>query len=461
MIYFIYCDPSTSTEYPGWPLRNYIALISYHWLRSEKETVEIICYRESSSDGKRSIDHSLYLKVNLTSIHSLHTCPKLTGWEKNKHNKFGPRCVNLEQGMDPVKLAESSVNLNLKLMRWRLMPTLDLEKIAKCKCLLLGTGTLGCNVARALLGWGVVNITFVDNGKVSFSNPVRQTLFEFSDCSSSGGSFKALAAAERLKKIYPGVSSTGVVMSIPMPGHPVHNSNDLIEKVHDDVKKLESLIEDHDVIFLLMDTRESRWLPTVIGAAKNKLVINAALGFDSFVVMRHGIQNSNHSTKLGCYFCNDVVAPGNSTNDRTLDQQCTVSRPGVSMIASALAVELMACVLQHPLGKSSFPDELSCSKEDKEVLYQGSLGPVPHQIRSFLSSNQTLYPTTTAFNKCTACCDVILQLYNNKGFSFLLDVFNSTHKYLEDLTGLTLLHESTNSVEYDIIEFSDSDESLT
>jgi ubiquitin-like modifier-activating enzyme ATG7 len=119
------------------------------------------------------------------------------------------------------------------------------------------------------------------------------------------------------------------------------------------------LSQEHDVVFCLTDTRESRWLPTLIASATDTLLINCALGFDSYLVMRHGrfgvgdeknIDDGDKETvpslpetaaspepscpeKLGCYFCNDVMAPGNSTNDRTLDQQCTVTRPGLAPIA--------------------------------------------------------------------------------------------------------------------------------
>lgn len=52
--------------------------------------------------------------------------------------------------------------------------------------------------------WGVRKITLLDSSTVSFSNPVRQPLFEFED-SLNGGKPKAQAAAESLKRIYPGV----------------------------------------------------------------------------------------------------------------------------------------------------------------------------------------------------------------------------------------------------------------
>ena len=112
-----------------------------------------------------------------------------------------------------------------------------------------------------------------------------------------------------------------------MPGHYVNDS--VKSRIKQDVEQLEQLIKEHDCIFLLMDTRESRWLPTLIAAANGKLVINSALGFDSFLVMRHGVKNLSIQTdiklndttyqgntriaseNLGCYFCNDIVAPGN------------------------------------------------------------------------------------------------------------------------------------------------------
>merc|ERR550517_2109975 len=121
--------------------------------------------------------------------------------------------------MDPVRIAESSVDLNLKLMKWRLVPELDLARLQATRCLLLGAGTLGCGVARTLLGWGVRNISLVDSGKVSYSNPVRQSLFTFQDCL-EGGRPKAIAAAERLREVFPGVVASGYELGVPMPGHP-------------------------------------------------------------------------------------------------------------------------------------------------------------------------------------------------------------------------------------------------
>ncbi|KAG7493537.1 hypothetical protein JOB18_011245 [Solea senegalensis] len=485
-------DPCTLAQHPGWPLRNLLILIATRW-GSKLDTVEVLCFRDRTLQGSRSIQHSVMIQVKLPELSNNLACPKSVGWEKNPKGAMGPRMVNLSECMDPKRLAESSVDLNLKLMRWRLVPSLDLDKVVNTKCLLLGAGTLGCNVARTLMGWGVRHITFVDNAKISYSNPVRQPLYEFEDCL-DGGKSKAMAAVDRLTKIFPGVNSKGYNMSIPMPGHPVNFSQTTLSQAQRDVEQLEKLISEHDVVFLLMDTRESRWLPTVIAASKRKLVVNAALGFDTFVVMRHGLKkppvsqnvsaggdssssgssaSSSSSTpagsasslpgaslfsnipghKLGCYFCNDVVAPGDSTRDRTLDQQCTVSRPGLAMIAGALAVEMMVSILQHSEGGYA----VASSSDDRMNEPPTSLGLVPHQIRGFLSRFDNVLPASLAFDKCTACSPTVLEHFEREGFNFLSKVFNSSHSFLEDLTGLTLLHQETQAAE--IWDMSD-DESI-
>ena len=55
-------------------------------------------------------------------------------------------------------------------------------------------------MARTLLAWGVRNITFVDATRVAYSNPVRQSLFEFSDCL-EGGKAKAEVCGRRISSL--------------------------------------------------------------------------------------------------------------------------------------------------------------------------------------------------------------------------------------------------------------------
>jgi ubiquitin-like modifier-activating enzyme ATG7 len=275
--------------------------------RYKLNKVQILCYRDVQSKRHEARSRVLLLESQHDFMVDMkNEMPKVTGWERNSIGKLSAKITNLAQYMDPQLLADQSVDLNLKLMKWRIAPELNLEKIKETKCLLLGAGTLGTFVSRGLMAWGVRKITFIDNATVSFSNPVRQPLFDFKDCL-EGGAKKAHRAAEALQEIYPGVDSSGHVMSVPMLGHPITDeTNSRL-----DFETLQNLIDDHDAIFLLMDTRESRWLPTLMGKAAGKIVMNAALGFDTYVVMRHGVAAPDGApAALGCYFCNDVVAPG-------------------------------------------------------------------------------------------------------------------------------------------------------
>ena len=430
-------DPSNSPDSPGWPLRNALLMAAVKW---RVERLRVLCIRQRG--GRNSPAGSLLLTVELPAVPPEWPeagTPSAVGWELNVRQKTGPRHIDLGSSLDPKQRAEAAADLNLKLMRWRAAPDLDLEVLASRKCLLLGAGTLGCAVARTLMGWGVRHVTFVDSGTVAFSNPVRQSLFEFADCL-KGGKPKASAAAEALLRIYPGMKAKGAQVTIPMPGHPVGDVNR--ESVLNAVAELERLVAEHDVVFLLTDTRESRWLPTLLCAHFGKLALNAALGFDSYLVMRHGAGLPAGGApgapgRLGCYFCNDVVAPLDSTANRTMDQMCTVVRPGLAPVAGSLAVELMASVLQHPAGIDAPGDA------DGSVL-----GAVPHSIRGFIGQFTSMNLCAPAFSQCTACSPAVVGAYRARGAAFLLEVFNSP-TYLEDVTGLTEVHKTAADIEWD------------
>ncbi|OOF90752.1 hypothetical protein ASPCADRAFT_211689 [Aspergillus carbonarius ITEM 5010] len=453
--YVCFADPSNYDDAPGWMLRNLLVLVKRRWRLNK---IQVLRYRDTQSQPSHGKYKSTVLILesdtasDANSQSSSKDMPKVTGWERNPAGKLTSRFVNLAEYLDPKRLADQSVDLNLKLMKWRISPDLNLERIKHTKCLLLGAGTLGSYVARNLMGWGVSQITFVDNGSVSFSNPVRQPLYNFADCL-DGGMKKALRASQALSEIYPGVDSTGHVLSVPMLGHPVID----VEKARAEFEVLQTLIDEHDVVFLLMDTREARWLPTVMGKAAGKIVMNAALGFDSYVVMRHGIKTEGGpSAELGCYFCNDVVAPMNSVKDQTLDQQCTVTRPGVAAIASALLVELLVSILQHPLSAAApAPSSRSDDRGDHP------LGLVPHQIRGFLATFENVPIIGRSYKYCSACSENIILTYKEHGWGFVLRALNEPG-YVEELSGLkevqAVAEASLADVEWD--EDTDSGEEI-
>jgi len=89
--------------------------------------------------------------------------------------------------------------------------------------------------------------------------------------------------------------------------------------------------------------------------------------------------------------------------DRTLDQQCTVTRPGLSYIAGALAVELMVSLTQHPLGALAPADVAVPHSQSVEH----DLGLIPHQIRGFLTHFANLLIVGSQYDKCTACSDKV------------------------------------------------------
>lgn len=66
-------------------------------------------------------------------------------------------------------------------------------------------------------------------------------------------------------------------MHIPMPGHPIGSDVKAQEKASADIDQLTHLVNQHDAIFLLTDSRESRWLPAMLGAFYDKVKIKRVL----------------------------------------------------------------------------------------------------------------------------------------------------------------------------------------
>lgn len=150
-------------------MRNLIYAVSTS-INSPK-LLKIISLRDkiSKSASEFDFDSSIYLEVPVSPV-------SLTELSVRASEIL---ITDLTRVFDPTHLAEQAIGLNLKLMKWRMAPDINLEVMKDKKCLLLGSGSLGCQIARNLLSWGFTKYTFVDYGTVSFSNPARQCLFTF------------------------------------------------------------------------------------------------------------------------------------------------------------------------------------------------------------------------------------------------------------------------------------------
>jgi len=136
--------------------------------------------------------------------------------------------------------------------------------------------------------------------------------------------------------------------------------------------------------------------------------------------MRHGVSSLIHNPEKdperpGCYFCNDYLAPGDTMSDRTLDQQCTVTRPGLSYVSSGYAVELMVNIISHPLGAYAPPET---DGNSQKMNPDADMGLVPAHIRGSVGHFEAKVMESSAFSSCLAC---------GKGVS------NSTRKTLKSL----------------------------
>ncbi|XP_058062916.1 uncharacterized protein LOC131212872 isoform X2 [Anopheles bellator] len=353
-ISFCFYDPANNgcdNITVSWHVRQLLVYITLTCPNLSEKIISLIKISKNTIGEFQFSDIKIKVPQHIENINQI---DNWVGWEVNEDHRYLPRFVSLAESMSPKCLAENAINLNLKLMKWRLVPELDLTSIQRTRCLLLGAGTLGCNVARSLM-----------------------------------------------------------------------------------------------------------------------LAINAALGFDSFMVIRHGYRSSDDSTdcktdvvengfkrvdgaNLGCYFCNDIIAPGNSLKDRTLDQQCTVTRPAVSNTAAGLAVELMVSLIQHPLGFSA-PAYYRTPRSDPNKIGQepeGMLGVLPHSIRGNIAAQQYMLTATERYKNCVACSTIVLDHYASKQEAFIIDVLNA-HKTLDEIVGIDYSKAVTENEENqkDPIEF--------
>lgn len=292
--------------------------------------------------------------------------------------------------MKPAGPQDIAITLTLRALQ-KSVPALNVSTHAAQRILVLGVGSLGCALSRSLLSYGFTSLTLVDHGLVRPSNPHRQCLFTTADI----GKSKVSTAAAALSSISSSMHISPVHLSIPTPGKG--------SPTEEDLAALTTLIKASTTVFLCTDTRESRFIPTILCSFYNTPAISLALAIDHLVVVRHGVTLAGEEglsespcpapKEGGCFFCVDALAPTPSFNPShpTLDT-CASTKPPLAPIAANIAVELLVSILSHPLSFATPPMVVGVNK----LGVAEAVGPCYGLLRHNLTSHTTLLGLNTA-----------------------------------------------------------------
>jgi len=132
----------------GEPFNNFLALLALRkQLKGIKQTeIPVIAVKDffvPSSQAKTNWNNTQFITLNISNA-------KFCYDSDNKPQIFSlndastSKTIDLKTQLDEKALSTMAIDLNIKLMKWRLLPELDREKVQGLKCLLFGAGTLGC-----------------------------------------------------------------------------------------------------------------------------------------------------------------------------------------------------------------------------------------------------------------------------------------------------------------------------
>jgi ubiquitin-like modifier-activating enzyme ATG7 len=122
-------------------------------------------------------------------------------------------------------------------------------------------------------------------------------------------------------------------------------------------------------------------------------------------------------------------------------------------MASALLVELLVSILQHPLGSEApAPKTTPGQTEYERDPPTHPLGLVPHQIRGFLSNFKNMLISGQSYDCCSACSPKIVDEYKKGGWEFIKRALTEKD-YVSELSGLAEVQRqaeaAANDVEWD------------